>query len=68
MKVLKDNYQKANEKIKPYPRSLVCEKCGSELEYEESDTRIGTYGCVYVDCPCCGYDNLIEGHENEITL
>lgn len=73
MKVLKDNYQKASvkeevKKTKPYPRKLICELCSSELEYEESDLRIGVYGCVFVDCPCCGHDNMIENHENEITI
>lgn len=73
MKVLKDNYTKASaeervKKVEPYPRKLICEQCGSELEYEEPDLRVGVYGCVFVDCPCCGYDNMIENHENEITL
>lgn len=73
MKVLKNNYQKTIveekvERVKPYPRKLICESCGSELEYEESDLRIGVYGCIYLDCPCCGNDNMIENHENEITL
>lgn len=72
MKVLKNNYTRENIKedikIKPCPRKLICEKCDSELEYEQSDLRIGTYGCVYVDCPCCGYDNMIKNHEDEITL
>jgi hypothetical protein len=73
MKVLKNNYTgiSIEEKIKrvePYPRKLICELCGSELEYEQSDLRMGAYGCVYIDCPCCNHDNMIENHENEITL
>ena len=75
MKVLKDNYNKSYEDcfneirgVKPYPRKLVCDTCGSELEYEKSDTRIGALGCVFVDCPCCGRDNMIEEDEDFITL
>lgn len=76
MKVLKNNYkefQDCVEKlqktiIKPYPRKLVCENCQSELEYEESDLRMGALGCMYLDCPCCGRDNMLEENENTITL
>lgn len=74
MKILVDNYKKVNveEDIKEttptYPRKCVCENCSSELEYEKSDLRIGAYGAVYLDCPCCGRDNLLDSHEDEITL
>ena len=73
MKVLKDNYQKAStesrvKNVQPYPRALTCEYCGSELEYEKVDLKMGTYGCIFVNCPCCGKDNMIENHEDEITL
>lgn len=73
MKVLKDNYNEittitTNTIKKPYPRELTCEKCGSSLEYEESDLRMGEYGCMHIDCPLCGYDNMIDDNENNITL
>lgn len=73
MKILNDNYtKKTNEEAtktsKPYPRKLICEGCGSELQYEESDVRIGALGCCYIDCPLCGRDNLLEDHEKSITL
>ena len=73
MKILKDNYIKTNNEknikmVKPYPRMHICEQCRSELEYEESDLRMGALGCVYLDCPCCGYDNMLEENENTITL
>ena len=73
MKILKDNTpQKAKheeiKRIAPYPRKLICEECRSELEYEKSDLRIGALGCCYVDCPCCGNDNMLEEHEDEIVL
>lgn len=71
MKVLKDNYTTIVEEIvqkpeKPYPRKMVCENCGSELEYEKSDLRLGALGCAFVDCPLCSHDNLID--EDGVTL
>ena len=72
MKVLKNNYKnEIDMKIedKPYPRKLICESCHSELEYEKIDTRIGALGCVYIDCPLCGYDNmLLDEDEQGIDL
>lgn len=74
MKVLKDNYTKASTEspvkieIKPYPRKHICEECSSELEYEKSDLRMGVLGCMHLDCPCCGYENMIEENEDTITL
>lgn len=38
------------------------------MEYEESDLRMGEYGCMYLDCPVCGQDNMLEDNENCITL
>lgn len=52
----------------PYPREKICESCRSELEYEESDLRIGEFGCVYVDCPVCGEENMLVDNEHAITL
>lgn len=66
MKVLKNNYEVKKEES--YPRFHVCGDCGSELEYEESDLRIGELGLVFLDCPLCEYENIIEGNENTITL
>lgn len=68
MKVLKDNYCKEPKKIESYPKKLICESCRSELEYEESDLRMGFLGCVYVDCPVCGRDNMLEENEKSIIL
>ena len=74
MKILKNNYYQDEaikeevKRIKPYPRVLICEQCRSELQYEESDLRMGALGCVYIDCPCCGRDNMLEENENSITL
>lgn len=73
MKVLKDNYKgnrvkHIEEYVKPYPRKLICENCESELEYEESDMRMGVYGCMFLDCPLCRYDNMLEDNEKNIKL
>lgn len=73
MKVLKDNYTGCATKeekkiIKPYPRKHKCDNCGSELEYEESDLYMGQYGCMHLDCPCCGEDNMLDDNENNIIL
>lgn len=73
MKILKDNYNvttidKAIERAKLYPRKLVCDVCSSELEYEEEDLRMGEYGCMHLDCPLCGEDNMLDPHEKNITL
>lgn len=74
MKVLKDNYNNNNvieeniNQIKPYPRDLICENCGSELEYEESDVYIGALGCAYLKCPCCNNENMLEENEHSIDL
>lgn len=72
MRVLQDNYNKdvSNTDIsnKPYPRKMFCERCESELEYDLSDLRMGEYGCMFLDCPCCGYDNMLVDNENNITL
>lgn len=63
MKVLKDNYKK-NECVEPerhdiYPRKYTCEECASELEYEKSDITYGAFGCAFLKCPLCGYDNSL---------
>ena len=70
MRVLKDNSKNIVEevKVKPYPRKVICDNCESELEYEKSDLYEGEYGCMYVDCPICSYDIMLEEHENSITL
>lgn len=69
MKVIKNNYEnKEKEKmVENYPKLLICETCGSELEYNKEDFRIGEFGCIFVDCPCCNHDNLIEGEEFVLT-
>lgn len=66
MKVLKDNTKSTEPK--PYPRKCTCENCSSLLEYEAVDMYMGEYGCMYIDCPLCGSDNMLEDNEFSITL
>lgn len=76
MKVLKNNYEPYNEaevkseakKVKPYPRKHICESCSSELEYDKEDLRVGALGAIYIDCPLCNKSNMIDDHEDAITL
>ena len=72
MKILKNNYNQTPinqiNQVESYPRTTICENCGSELEYEKSDLRMGEYGSMYIDCPLCGYDNMLEDNENSIIL
>ena len=72
MKVLKDNYTNVKhiiDEIKnKYPKRLVCEKCESELEYNESDITIGQYGCAFIACPCCKYENYLDDGEHDLIL
>lgn len=73
MKVLKNNFNEITAhvtevKLESYPRKLICEKCESELEYEKSDLEEGALGAMYVRCPLCGYNNMLDGNENDITL
>lgn len=47
---------------------MICESCGSELEYDEDDLRMGVYGCAFIDCPVCGHDNMLDEDEHSINL
>lgn len=55
MKVIKDNVNIESD----FPRKIECENCGSELEIEESDIKIGYMGSCYVKCPVCRKDSYI---------
>lgn len=40
--------------IETAPKPITCESCGAELEYEDSDLKVGLWGCKGFDCPECG--------------
>lgn len=68
MKVLVNNYNNEPIEHTSYPRKVVCDRCGSELEYEKEDTRIGYLGVTHLDCPLCGEEIMLEDNEQDITL
>ena len=73
MKILKDNYNKATPiltklQIEPYPRNIVCDMCGSELIYDETDLVMGEWGCMHIICPLCKHSNLLDNNEKNIVL
>ena len=74
MKVLKDNYTKPNIQDEfnttdaLYPRIYICDKCNSELQYEEHDVKVGAFGCATLLCPLCGEENVLDGNEKETNL
>lgn len=69
MNVLKNNYNptieqdKVSANKKTYPRVTICEWCESELEYNKSDMYAGEFGCMKIDCLCCGKATIIENEE-----
>lgn len=72
MKVLKNNFNKINaietKLAELYPRKFTCEMCNSELQYDKEDLRMGVYGYMHIECPLCGYDNMLDEHEDNIVL
>ena len=71
MKVITNNYNNSINttiEINPYPREITCEYCQSELEYEESDVRVGKNGWAFIDCPLCGKEVFLDDNEKELKL
>lgn len=71
MKVLKNNYNTEINKeseTNPFPRKLVCEGCGSELEYNKSDIEFGAFGCGSINCPLCKYKNELYEEDEGLDL
>ena len=67
MKIIKNNYSAEENKDQIKTIQITCDHCGSELEITEEDIYIGAYGAVYVICPCCGEEIMIEELEG-VTL
>lgn len=51
MKVIKK--ERTPIKNPEYPKRIICDNCGAELEIDEADVHIGCYGLEYVTCPEC---------------
>lgn len=71
MKVLKNNYNMETNKeseTNSFPRKLVCEGCGSELEYNKSDIKFGAFGCGSISCPLCKYKNELYEEDEGLDL
>jgi hypothetical protein len=58
MKIIK----KENEQVVPsiFPFRTECEYCNTELELDESDAHIGSYGLYDYVCPCCKMKNELD--------
>ena len=58
MKIIK----KENEQVVPstFPFRTKCEYCNTELEIDESDVYIGSYGFYDYVCPCCKMKNELD--------
>lgn len=71
MKILKNNYNYCKEKRFKNAESkslkIHCDQCGSELEITKNDTHIGWLGALFVTCPCCGEESMVDELEG-ITL
>ena len=53
MKVIKKNEVETSE----YPKRIVCDHCGAELEYDRDDEFAGLWGMKCITCPECNEDN-----------
>ena len=49
MKVIKKNEVETSE----YPKRIVCDHCGAELEYDKDDEFVGIWGMKCITCPEC---------------
>ena len=61
MKVIKKNEVETSE----YPKRIVCEHCGAELEYDRDDEFVGLWGMKCVTCPECNEDCFVSDHRVE---
>ena len=58
MKILKNNMKNEPESL--FPLNYICDKCGSELEVDEKDVKIGYAGMAYVVCPVCNCNSYLD--------
>lgn len=62
MKVIKKQEVEKSE----YPKRVICDHCGAELEYDKEDEFIGLWGIRAVHCPECLEDTWV-GEEREVS-
>ena len=61
MKVISRNETKETG----YPKRIICDHCGAELEYDKDDEFIGQWGIRAVCCPECMKDVFVSDHRVE---
>lgn len=61
MKVIKKNEVETSE----YPKRIVCDHCGAELEYDKDDEFVGLWGMKCITCPECNEDCFVSDHRVE---
>lgn len=61
MKVINRNETKEAD----YPKRIICDHCGAELEYDKDDEFIGQWGIRVVCCPECMGDVFVSDHRIE---
>ena len=61
MKVIKKKEVETSE----YPKRIVCEHCGAELEYDKGDEFVGLWGMKCITCPECNEDCFVSDHRVE---
>lgn len=67
MRIIKDHTNSGKDS--KFPLKTTCEWCGSELEIEESDCKIGYAGLYHYVCPCCNRENTADEIDGvDITL
>ena len=53
------------KKEEPKIYRQVCEECGTELEFEYSDTYEGALSLRFIKCPECGQELAVEDVDDE---
>lgn len=48
-----------------YPKRIVCDHCGAELEYDKDDEFVGLWGMKCITCPECNEDCFVSDHRVE---
>ena len=48
-----------------YPKRIICDHCGAELEYHMDDEYSGRWGMRCVTCPVCNEEVFVSDHRIE---